>query len=143
MKQYITEEQLNGLSKKAKKKLISWWVPQNGDKFLNYAGGVFYGESTGFEDETYTPDKISYKDTLGEGKETNLPLLSIGQMIEFLLTEAEINDFTYSRVVPYWQIEITNRSIGRGATGHIDIGDSIELCDVLWEAVKEVLESKK
>ena len=59
----------------------------------------------------------------------------IGQMIKFLDNEAEINQLYYSRVQPWWHLELTNRSIGKGSCGHIDI-DNDKLCNALWEAVK-------
>ena len=73
---------------------------------------------------------------------TRLPatvnLLSIGQMLEFIEDQAEINSIVYFRTEPWWHIELTNRSIGKGAEGHIDITET-ELSDALWEACKEVL----
>jgi len=69
-----------------------------------------------------------------------VPLLSIGQMIEFLDEEAEINEFRYHRTTPYWEIALTNRSIvKKPRTGHKWFGPEIELVDTLWQAVKEIL----
>ncbi len=104
MKQHITPNQLNELSDKGKKAL---------SKFVkNKSWDVEYS------DPTFTVVK--------------LPLLSIGQMIEYL---GEVEKFItvdnhYGWVVTQGEDEIV--------TGmRID-----ELCDALWEAVKEVLNGK-
>jgi len=122
MKQYITVTQVNNLSLKEKKKLRDWWQPKKGDYFVNeWKVKLFYGEGTGFEDETAVPDKIYFKDSEGEGKGKDLPLLSIGQMIEYLGDD-------------YIDIFI-----------NIDFYDLIlakEVCNALWEAVKANLKEK-
>ncbi len=132
MKQNVTKEQLEGLTAKGKKSLREWWNPKEGDKFLDYDGEVFYGQSNGFEDETYLPDKVYFKGTAGEGKETDLPLLSIGQMIEFL-DERGSSKFDLG----YAMASGISESYGSLTYDEIDVS---ELCDDLWEAVRKVLE---
>ena len=66
MKQHITPEQLNELSDKSKDKLRKWWKPEVGD--INQDGHAYV---------------VSHKSELFK-KTKDLPLLSIGQMIEFL-----------------------------------------------------------
>ena len=133
MKQNITAEQLNKLSEKGKEKLIQWWKPVFGDKFMNWAGEVFYGEQHGSDDESYTPDKIYYAGSEAEGKEKDLPLLSIGQMIEFLGLEVVCleNEGNYYSVKTLKHLNY-----------HTEPEEYPELCDALWEACKEVLEKK-
>ncbi len=134
MKQNITAEQLKELNEKEKKKLRDWWNPKEGDMFLDSDGEVFYGQSNGFEDETYLPDKIYFKCTDGEGKETDLPLLSIGQMIEFLGINRRVNKMVLFK---NWEAG----DFGGEDVGY-RLGDPIErkeLCDALWELVKSVL----
>lgn len=130
MKQHITKTQIEELTDEGRKSLKKWYYPkrQKGDL-------IFYEHpiSPSLKDKV-----LIFGELPMQGDPT--PLLSIGQMIEFLDEKAEINDFGYSRTDPYWKIEITNRSIGRGSAGHIDITPNIELCDALFEAVKEVLE---
>jgi len=108
MKQNITVEQLNQLSVGAKKRLGEWWKPQVGDFYFWVAkGGVYNVPNIGIVLDlpfTYT----------GLAKQTPLPLLSIGRMIEFLGED-------YANLYPH-----TNN-----------------LCDILWGAVKEVLGVRK
>lgn len=103
MKQHITAEQLNELSEKGKKKLRKW--SQNLDSSFD----------------------------LTEDNDNGLPLLSIGQMIEFLQqhhlkTDPMNMTITYSSSLLSWWFK--------------DEKQYRELCDALWEAVKEVLEKK-
>lgn len=69
-----------------------------------------------------------YKGTWYEGELS--PLLSIGQMIEFL------GDFCID-------VDLSNGKLN--GTGYITEAreDGMELCDALWEACKEVLEDEK
>jgi hypothetical protein len=67
-----------------------------------------------------------------------LPMLNIGQMLEIL------NKCKYGKGDFYvnYREETDSYSVGKNIEGYIDIGvDYIEeeLCDALWEAVKEVL----
>ena len=105
MKQHITLSQLNELSEKGKEKLRKWWKPEEGDMCVTNTGyEVFIGEHVDYERfQAFMAD---------------LPLLSIGQMIEFL--EVHGND-CYTVFDIWWHMKM-------------------ELCDALWEAVKEVLE---
>lgn len=148
MKQHITPQQLNELSKKGKRKLFKWWrendKEENEDTVLVYYKtkehegkvGLHYHQALEhiyFEDDTYN----------------SLPLLSIGQMIEFLTTEEN-----GERKLHYTKEPLRRTSNGKS----IDINGSwwwtnqyqstrfslsyTELCDALWEAVKEVLEKE-
>src|SRR5438045_465365 len=99
MKQHITIAQYNALSSEAKKILIAWYKNN-----LN----KHYG---GYEEEE-TKQMIIY----------NYPLLSVGQMIEFLM------DHTPPRKLGVRELSWL---------------DDTELCDGLWEQVKEVLERLK
>jgi hypothetical protein len=126
MKQHITEKQLNELSKEAKEGLSLWW-----DKRTNVS----------IEDEQSTCKITYYPDFL---KRT--PLLSIGQMIEFLdehrktilyITKLECghNNFVWSTGSFSC---IGNHTQDKKESKRLhDAG--VELCDSLWEAVKEVL----
>ena len=62
------------------------------------------------------------------------PLLSIGQMIEFLDEHDEIQIDRNHREPAHWIIE--------SPTNHDLFCSKEELCDALWEAVKEVLNGK-
>lgn len=99
MKQHITEEQLNELSDIGKKTLKEWGLKRN---WNNEKPNIVF---------------------LTDGKVQGwLPLLSIGQMIEFL-NDRELRQFT-SRFME--MVEESDK----------------ELCDALWEAVKEVLNER-
>lgn len=102
MKQHITIEQLNELSEKAKKKLGKKWVLQEGDKYGGYwtVDGLREGIMQMDDDGELCP----------QGGVWLLPLLSIGQMIEFLGNG--------------WWTKVNS------------LGEINDLCDALWEAVK-------
>ena len=146
MKQHITIDQLNELSDKGKKKLIKWWEPKEGDKFLNWDEEVFYGElSSSTEAESYEPDKIYFKGSAGEGKEKNLPLLSTGQMIEFL-GWLDITIYAGKQPTRYMRKKYPNKNLDLWIVQDGDYENASRsfngncICDALWEAVKEVLE---
>ena len=96
MKQHITVEQLEELSKKGKDKLWRWW-------------------------ETHWSEELDVSDD-------GCPLLSIGQMIEFLLEKNPHRNYWFQcqGEVCCWFHPIESKHK--------------ELVDALWEAVKEVLE---
>lgn len=102
MKQYITLEQLNELSDKGKERLQEYFYER-------------YPMGTDRECEEINDIDDGY-----------LPLLSIGQMIEFLgeNNALEGEDITAQLLLP------------------IDWRDYHKLCDALWEAVKEVLHAE-
>ena len=102
MKQRITLNQFDSLSRKAKGRLNDW--------VLNSEGVL-----AAFPEGDYDID---------------CTLLNIGQMIEFLLNEAGFN-LDYSDSDNTWGVMLGEFEFGRA-----------ELCDALWEAVKEVLETK-
>ncbi|WP_055108965.1 hypothetical protein [Paenibacillus ihumii] len=109
MKQRITVEQLKELTGAQQERLRVWYDPVDGDWFYRSPTGTtgVYG--------MFEPEKI------------DLPLLSIGQMIELL------NDGN-RRI----SIEVRNREwqvvahVEHAAINH-------ELCDALWDITKKVL----
>jgi hypothetical protein len=118
MKQHITSDQLNELSEKQLKKLIAW---VKGKRFLTN-----YNNTTGTcIDHDYWQGHT---------------LLSIGKMMEFLEESEHFpviskSNFMTSEVrewVSGWHLDFNQKEI-----------TSDELCDALWETVKEVLEGKK
>lgn len=108
MKRRITVEQLSELTDEQEEKLRSLWIPQTGDIYFRM-------------DYTYdSPLLCEEYDYVKVDKEKNscLPLLDIGQMIEIL----------HNNEIPF--------------NPPIDISDKFEidnLCDALWEAVKTLL----
>ena len=111
MKLHINQEQLNELSEKGKQGLIEWWADKN------FQG--IYGDKTHRE------------------KTRTLPLLSIGQMIEFLMDNtAGVNMESFSELTgrddndPWYVITNNNNNF---------TNEYKELADALWAAVKEIL----
>src|SRR5688572_30349430 len=132
MKQQITEKQFSELSDKG------------GDNYVTWTKSKDYGENE--VDLTGDMEIDLTKALFDELEDVWVPdLLSIGQMIEFLETEAKPNDIT-----DYWDIVKSDGtwSVGWDADKKdddlfINIEEkeykAVELCDALWEAVKEVL----
>ncbi len=127
MKQHITTKQLNELSEKRKEKLREWWKPKEGDWVAYYEAGE-------------SPVPYKYKTLIIgnnlklEKKRKNVcPLLSIGQMIEFLGDNKVKLFFTFNNDIGWAGGGTRYSSITLEKHG------KDELCDVLWEAVKEAL----
>lgn len=122
MKQKITTDQLNELSEKGKERLREWWgrdKQKYGDLFI-YNGN---GEGLiGGVDEEGDP----YRGLLDLDA---MPLISIGQMIEFLDEHGKFINI-WRGLREDWLIVINDDT-------HIA---KPELSDALWEATKECLE---
>ena len=104
MKQHIIEGQLRELSDSQKMSLLKF-VRREDDYQVKYGKVKSWPEIDG-----------------KNGGAIYLPLLSIGQMLEFLIG----NDWEY-------YFELNKKRVG------IEFKWDGELCDALWEAVKEVL----
>ena len=99
MKQQITDKQLNELSEKGAIKLREW----SHSKYAN-------------DDKDYP----NWNNFDKENKYGLLPLLSIGQMIEFLDENRDLEiEAGFEKGILWWKSE--------------------ELCDALWEDTKEAL----
>lgn len=114
MKQHITIDQLLELSPKAKKKLELWCFEKR-----YFTRHPVPGE----------PARFSTTDTY-ENFVVDPPLPSIGQMIEFFDGKCNLK---LEQDLKYWTVKTSN---GR-------FFQHFELCDALWEAVKEVLNQKR
>lgn len=142
MKQRITIDDLNQLADKGKERLREWWQPSSGDKiYLNvelYRGGtewkeLFLGDFIWDESEKHPWAIIGIGDQYENDtpyQETALPLLSIGQMIEFLYDNTEYNGSSF-----YGDEGLKEQIEG------VDfyIRWSSELCDVLWNECLKIL----
>lgn len=115
IKRHIELKQLNELSERAKERLREWWKPAFGD--------MWFGRSDIAPWICTSVDLLSLDEQEKIGR---LPLLSIGQMIEFL--GEDWHDFVIKSVEDYGDIQNPYKPE--------------ELCDALWEAVKKVLEGK-
>lgn len=117
MKQRITAEQLNELTDKQKQKLWEWWKPEL------YDFGYDIKEKAPFvrSDLSFPKSKYDY------------PLLSVGQMIELLESKDDCLNIIKRTDLEGWGYEIQLRHLK-----YFKFQIS-ELCDALWQAVKEVL----
>lgn len=130
MKQRITAEDLQQLTDAQKQKLREWWKPEMGDMCINgniiilfKHGCSYFGVNIAWNNDY----NYNYP-SLEMVKKYCLPLLSIGQMIELLLER-------YGNS----QCDICCQN----TLSYVNNGNSLmhnrELCDALWEAVKQIL----
>jgi hypothetical protein len=116
MKQRITVKELEKLTDAQKGILRDWWKPSEGD-FVTGDG----------QDGAYMCMGQLEVDNLI--KENVLPLLSIGQMIQFIQEHKPLLKGISKNRFNQWFVNIDN-----GMLGYKD-----ELCDALWEATKQLL----
>ena len=115
MEQRITITQLKSLSKKSRRKLEDWYYDRR------KKGDLVTYEYPGFDQSCKWKPVIF---GLGAPQGDPLPLLSIGQMIEFLATNGN-------------GVKINVRPLDKCFPSTIFVK---KLRDDLWEAVKEALE---
>ncbi|HYD92480.1 MAG TPA: hypothetical protein VEA37_13465 [Flavobacterium sp.] len=133
MKQRITVEQVTQLTDKQEEKLKQWWRPMFGDHFV-----VIDGRTICYVVNYYSGDIV----TLGKResfieKSKCLPLLSIGQMVELLKDkEAFKSSLGYA---PSAVVEFPNGWLA--IDWYHANKKGLELCDILWEAIKNELRS--
>lgn len=143
MKQHIDVKQLQELNEVQKKKLQNWWVPNKGDFYgeleFNYScpqdgylecGSDFCprcGRKV-IEKSFYQLNFIHYDpaNVLCKFSTNDLPLLSVGQMIEFLAEHQGDSLDIY-----IWND--TEEPVCNSMGG---------VCDALWKMVKEILNKK-
>ena len=121
MKQHITQDQLvYQLNDIGKEKLRSWWKPKIGDLYIWHDGWNVGGDDgwqiNVIDEEGEAIDGLKW---IPGDKTPKHPLLSIGQMIEFLRIDY------YHAIADY---------------GGFDWVEPSMVCDALWQAVKEKLE---
>ena len=116
MKQHITPKQFDELNKNGKEKYRKWYQ----ETYAPFAEENVYV----YEDEKGT---IEYE----------VPPLSIGQMIEFLSEKFLFRDIEYE--VDMWYIRKFDFTKESDSDEYLKEITNRELCDALWEAVKEVL----
>jgi len=113
-----------------------WWNPQPHDVFIVWAGKHEWTVFEANSKRIYTSSKraCGYRNggekELGYQRDYCYPLLSIGQMIEFL-GECRFNLTRYGDLM--WRLTLHEKVNIDSKT------DSNELCDILWAAVKEEL----
>ena len=119
MKQFITIDQLKELSDQAKQRLGEW-IHRNPS---------FVPLDLPLKDQSY--QVIWTEPKTPNNKTYWLPLLSIGQMIEFL--DEHNRGYESMNIIPL---------INDIKKDYIDVKPVDDWCDSLWEAVKEVLETE-
>ena len=144
MKQRISIEQLNELSEKGKEKLKSWAAPN--EDYTEKDQDFLCVHQCG-------NDNCQSKNTTGWSMDREMnnydwwrdayPLLSIGQMIEFLdeYTNGYDLNIRIHSAGTGWQ-RPGQRLVDIDGLPVNEIEDEEELCDALFEAVKEVLEAE-
>jgi hypothetical protein len=136
MKQHITPVQLNELSNKAKITLRFFWQPHKGDFFVDQYNNEFVCND---HEPLNNVGWINSTDWDGAGgyeliqKSDALPLLSIGQMLEFLHNILRFFDITDYGSGIRLKVKTWN--------GGLEY-KNFNLCDALWDAVKFELERK-
>lgn len=147
MRQHIAVDQLNELSDKGKEKLLEWWncldsevCPRCGSKTNEFDRGEDSWDSPGYPmyvcpncDATYHGWWAQWMPTDNDNEDYPKqlePLLSIGQMIEFLGEQDYLLNIHQGQLSGKYYVwdrrkEKPNRN---------------ELCDALWSATKECLE---
>ena len=113
MKKTITIEQLEELSEKGKERLREWIESKLSPPI---SGSAYIGPLS-------SPYQTSY-------------FMTIGQMIEFLEDNTEDGGY----IDDYFDHNIIDGKTGYSSNVAIGWHTKKELCDALWEAVKEILE---
>lgn len=132
MKQNITKTDLEQLSEKGKEKLREWWKPEDTDLYFDsdiHQWGCDFDGALQFD---YESKKVMGNPDDGWG--VVYPALSIGQMIEFL-DEQDHRLILSKANGSVWLVAFSNRPT------RDEHPSGAELCDALWEAVKEVIEA--
>lgn len=141
MKQHITPKELNELSDRGKEKLREWYEPYI-TSFV--PGNPYYPcyRLTGHEYDNNGYCKVCFNPSPEKKNKSkgNLPLLSIGQMIEFL---DEQGGFLLNITR---QVSSKNEKLKKPRWGVFNLFTNdkyfkLELVNALWQAVKKVLEN--
>lgn len=137
-KQHILVSDLDQLTPAGKEKLRAWWKPAEGD---------FIYTSAWIDDKTKNDLVLCMSSPTGmvwqQMLEGALPLLSIGQMIEFLDSlDLEVN-ISKPHLTAY-EVSIYDKYSDK-VTLDVNLGfyQSLELCDALWSACVEVLNKER
>ena len=136
MKRRITVEQLMELTEEQKQRLREWWNPEEGDYVQHNKYGVETICLPGPFDEECPNVYFTTDYRIHAFKEECLPLLDIGQMIELLEEKKMV---TESLDIKAPKGLINTYSVWYGNGDFPKKYESKELCDALWQAVKQVL----
>lgn len=146
MKQHITIDQLRELifvDKNGKNSwefieyLRNWWKPKDGDKIWDESNHECVWYNGAYDEDSADKMHKHSKIVFGDNRYYKAyPLLSIGQMIEFLERQKEdketdfMEDSVFSSRLEFQQ---------KNGELYFSLDWEGELCDALWEAIKEVI----
>lgn len=137
MKQHVTIDQLNGLSEKGKQRLREWWRPGQGD--IVSVHGITMSTDLPSVDGKYHKEYGWYTST-SSGTEKALPLLSIGQLIEFLEENDRYGVGTRNEGINDWVYCFIDNENSNYEEMEFDKSKLRNPCDALWSTCVEVLE---
>jgi hypothetical protein len=131
LKQRITIDQLQKLTPELREKLRDWWKPQTGD------WAIISNETFGLEEKVLvTSWNIEYgianlnfikkKGFSSLSKDSLLPLLSIGQMLEL------IDELDPGKLIVLYE------NLYMSLIMHSKTSENY-LCDILWRTIKKIL----
>ena len=142
MKQMIDSAQLDEITEVQRNAIRDWWTPAEGDWIASKGNSRQKKWHTELNSDD-TDYGFAYEPGVKVKDKNIVPLLSIGQMIEFLRCKGELGQILYliGWTGQYAQWRVTNREgVPCLNTNHPQMGvDFLELCDALWEAVKKTL----
>lgn len=137
MKQRITADRLKELTELQQEQLKELYFPNDGDWIYRPVNGDtgFYGEviySDGYQFEKLEPEK------------TDLPLLTVGQMIEIIENQyggrlGSLSKFDNSRLMTTYHIDIISGSFSYRSETVYASRTTEKFADVLWAIIKKIL----
>lgn len=138
-KNFISAEEFLKQNKKVQETLIKWWKPQTGDLIYNTIFLVI-----NYLDENYKEVSKTYKEFLIE---TNIPLLQMHQLIDFI-EETTKKDLSHWRDIDddEFTIYLTNKKLDGEYGGYTIINQQefkemgLNLLDALWQVVIKIVE---
>lgn len=152
MKQHISIDQFKELSEVNQDRVRFWWTPVWGDSIWFHDDVQGDRECIYYNDDEYEMSegkKHKHPEYTGGDDKFHqcFPLLSIGQIIQFLYEEKSLYNYhTIDQCMEIpgeegWHV-VLNEDMKEGATTAPTF-ESIELCDALWDALKDVCTRRK
>lgn len=144
MKQNILIKEIEILDQEGKTKLLEWWKPKPGDlvflpdAWIDSPGKPVVGHLI---QKRYGGLGIAINEERWGNSEGALPLLSIGQMIQFLNDHSNEQALGFDDSGVFWRVIIGGRGVGAMMEdrGSEYMGDDGELTTPLWEACVSIL----
>lgn len=131
MKQRITIGQINKLPDAHKEQLREWWWGSNPTQFDVYTLRFKYDDITRYEGTYSLNSGRDFHTDYHKGEA--LPILSIGQMIQFIQEKKpSLKGITKARF-DKWFVNLDTAQLGY----------KDELCDSLWEATMQILKGEQ